>query len=164
MECFLNKNQQNQYPIIMRAYRLIPLLAIALLSSACTKEYVTKEYITEETIIQGAEMNKIDFTVNTWQVNDGYFSAVLPVPEIDDDIVKEGNVEVLLHLTNDIGETVWTPLPRMIVSYDSDLDFYYTTFTDFEWGKGYVSIFVTTTDLFTGDNPGSMSFRVIILR
>ena len=143
----------------MRALKLIPLLAIALLGSACTKEYY------EETIIQGTEMTMLDFNVRSanWQIRDGYFEAVLEVPEITADVVNKGHVQVS-RLYNDNGVKTCTPLPAMRVSVEEldGEDFYYTTYTDFEWSVGFVHIFVTTTDLFTGDNLGDISFRVII--
>jgi len=40
--------------------------------------------------------------------------------------------------------------------------FYYTTFIDYEWTVHTVNIFVTTSDLYTEEVPGDMSFRVII--
>ena len=42
--------------------------------------------------------------------------------------------------------------------------FYFTTFIDYEWTAGAVYIYVTTSDLYTGDRPCDMSFRVIITR
>ena len=60
---------------------------------------------------------------------------------------------------------IWTPLPciRTDVTTGSDGgDYYYTTFIDYEWTVGTVNIFVTTSDLYTGDRPGDMSFRVFI--
>ena len=143
---------------------LLPLMAASLLAAGCTKEYVTKEYY-EETIIQGTEMTMLDFNVRSanWQIRDGYFEAVLEVPEITADVVNKGHVQVS-RLYNDTGVKTWTPLPAMRVSVEEldGEDFYYTTYTDFEWSVGFVHIFVTTTDLFTGDNPGDISFRVII--
>ena len=139
-------------------------MAASLLAAGCTKEYVTKEYY-EETIIQGTEMTMLDFNVRSanWQIRDGYFEAVLEVPEITADVVNKGHVQVS-RLYNDNGVKTWTPLPAMRVSVEEldGEDFYYTTYTDFEWSVGFVHIFVTTTDLFTGDNPGDISFRVII--
>ena len=151
----------------MRALKLIPLLAIALLASACTKEYVTKEYITEETIIQGADMSLIDFNVKSsnWYEGDGYYEAILDVPDITKEVVNNGNVQVSRRYTEG-GSTIWTPLPAMRVSMevlDDGTEFYYTTFIDFEWSEGRVNIYVTTTDLYTGYNPGDMSFRVAIV-
>ena len=167
MEYFLNIDQQTNTRITMRAYRSILLMAIALLAASCTKEYVTKEYITEETIIQGADMSMFDFNVKSsnWQARDGgYFEAILELPEIDQKVVNEGTVQVYRRYT-DNGETVWTPLPAMRVSMEvvDGSDFYYTTFTDYEWSLGKVNVFVTTTDLYTGYNPGDMALRVVIL-
>ena len=138
---------------------LLSLFAAVLLVSGCNKEYVT--------VVQGTEMSFIDFTVrsNQWNVRDGYFEAVLNVPEITSQIVEQGTVTVSRRYND--GGTVWTPLPAMrteIAILEDGSEFYFTTFTDFEWYKGGVSIFVTTTDLYTGDNPGDISFRVGIFQ
>ena len=152
----------------MRATKiLLPLLAAALLTQACTKEYITNEYITEETVIKGADMSLVDFNVrsNNWQLRDGYFEVVLNVPEITKEVVAKGNVQVSRRFDEN-GKTIWTPLPTMRVDVDTaddGSDFYYTTYIDFEWSEGSLSIFVTTTDLYTGNNPGDMAFRVAIL-
>ncbi len=140
------------------------MIAVSIFAVGCTKEYVTNEYY-EETIVKGTEMTMLDFNVRSsnWQMREGYFEAILEVPEITGEVVNDGHVQVS-RLYNDDGIMTWTPLPSMRVSVDKvdDQDFYYTTYTDFEWSAGYVHIFVTTTDLYTGDNPGDISFRVII--
>ena len=41
-------------------------------------------------------------------------------------------------------------------------DYFYTTYIDYEWTVGKVNIFVTMSDLYTGDVPADMSFRVFI--
>ena len=133
------------------------LFAAGLLASGCTKEYYN------DTIVQGLDMTLIDYTgkSNQWNERDGYFEAVLSVPGITKDVVEMGTVTVSRRYND--GGTVWTPLPSMrveMVTLDDGSDFYYTTFTDFEWYEGGISIFVTTTDLYTGDNPGDISFRV----
>ena len=143
---------------------LLPLTGACLLAAGCTKEYITNEYY-DETIIKGTEMTMLDFNVRSsnWLERDGYFEAILEVPEITADVVNDGHVQVS-RLYNDGGVMTWTPLPAMRVGVDQidGQDFYYTTYTDFEWSVGYVHIFVTTTDLYTGINPGDISFRVII--
>ena len=64
---------------------------------------------------------------------------------------------------------VFTPLPFTFTSktYLNDNPYYYSTHVDFEWRKGAVHIYVTTSDLFTGPDddlviPEAMSFRVAI--
>ena len=56
---------------------------------------------------------------------------------------------------------VWTPLPAMRTEKTEE-DIYYTTYVDYEWSLGKVYIFVTASDLYAGENPGDMSFRVAI--
>ena len=150
----------------MRTYRLIPLLAITLLFSACTKEYVTKEYITEQTVIQGAEMTFVDITVDSkdWKDMGGYLKAAKKVDQITKAVFDAGHVQVSACMFDSNNVMTWTPLPMMRVSMTQldGNDFYYTTYTDYEWEAGYVYIYVTTTDLYTGDNPGTCSFRVFI--
>lgn len=149
---------------------ILPLVALALTS--CYKEYVTKQYVTEQTIIQGMDMDLIDFSVKNqnWQIwdveygnpDEGYFEAVLEVPEITKDIVNNGVVHVYRKYT-DQDTPVYTPLPTMRTEKTAD-GIYYTTFTDYEWKLGYVSIFVTASDLFAGEKPVDMDFRVAIMR
>ncbi len=150
----------------MKIRNLFLLLSAAgLLACSCTKEYVTKQYY-EETIVQGMDMTMIDYDISdsNWTLRDGYYEAILDVPEITSEIVEKGLVQVS-RLYMDNGSKIWTPLPAMRVSVttaDDGSDFFFTTYTDFEWSLGTVNVFVTTTDLYTGDTPGDISLRVII--
>ena len=147
---------------------LLILLGAGLLLSGCTKEYITEEYNT----YVGMEMKLIDFEVksNNWtacEVEDGaadqgYFMAELTVPEITQNVVDKGLV-LVYRLFDD---AVWTPLPAMRTEKDADGNIF-TTYTDFEWQKGTVKVFVTSSDLYIGEgqtlvNPGDMYFRVAI--
>ena len=149
---------------------LLPLAAVLLMASGCTKEYVTKQYVTEQKIIQGMDMSLIDFEVKSenWtqrhmdNLNDdeGYYEAILQVPEITDEVIKKGLVLVYERLE----EGIWTPLPAQRTertTVDGN-PFNYTTFTDFEYQKGQVNVFVTTTDLYAGEKPGPKYFRVAV--
>ncbi len=157
----------------MKKYKLLILPLVALLLTSCYKEYVTKQYVTEQTIIQGMDMDLIDFSVENknwqeWDVeygnpNEGYFEAVLEVPEITKDIVEQGVVHVYRKFI-DQETPVYTPLPTIRTEKTPDGEHYYTTVVDYEWKEGYVSIFVTATDLLVGNKPGDMDFRVAIMR
>ena len=149
---------------------LLPLAAVLLMASGCTKEYVTKQYVTEQKIIQGMDMSLIDFEVKSekWaqllveNLNDdeGYYEAILEVPEITDEVIKKGLVLVYECLE----EGIWTPLPAQRTertTVDGN-PFNYSTFTDFEYQKGQVNVFVTTTDLYAGIKPGPKYFRVAV--
>ena len=148
----------------MRTYRLFPLLAVVLLSSACTKEYVTREYITEETNYYGTELTYVDIDVDSkeWRDMGGYFKAEKKVDKITKDVFDNGQVQVSAYTFDSNNVMTWTPLPMIRVSKLEDEDFYFTTYTDYEWEVGYVYIYITTTDLYTGDKPGTYSFRVYI--
>lgn len=148
----------------MKAMRtLILVLAAGLLLTGCTKQYIT----------QGTEMFYLDYDVRSgdWYFceygnysDEGYYTISLGVPDITRDIVKYGNVQVSRYYPQD---EVWTPLPAMRVDtiLDSDgSEIFFTTYTDFEWSKGTVNIFVTASDLYAGDVPGDMTFRVYIIR
>lgn len=150
----------------MKTRNLFFLLVTAcLMAVGCTKEYITQQYIT-----QGMDMTLIDFTVknSNWQIRDvdygnddeGYFQAVLEVPEITKEVVNQGIVLVSRRYT-DNNETIWTPLPSLFTEKTED-SLYYTTTVDYEWKQGYVYIFVTASDLYAGASPGDMSFRVAI--
>ena len=155
------------------------LIAVLALTTGCRKEYITKEYITEQTIVQGLDMTLIDFNVEerNWETrevengndDEGYFEAILEVPEITDKVVKEGKVMVD-RIILDNNSYVFTPLPFTFTTktfLDED-PYYYNTHIDFEWRKGAVHIYVTTSDLYIGgiDSdlivPEAMSFRVAI--
>lgn len=145
---------------------LLPLAAVLLMASGCTKEYVTKQYVTEQKIIQGMDMSLIDFEVKSenWglrgNADEGYFEAILEVPEITDEVIKKGLVLVYERLE----EGIWTPLPaeRTERTIEDGKTINYTTFTDFEYQKGQVNVFVTTTDLYAGTKPGPKYFRVAV--
>lgn len=148
---------------------LIPLAAVLLMATGCTKEYVTKQYVTQQ-VMGGMDMSLIDFEVKSenWtqrymdNLNDdeGYYEAILQVPEITEEVIKKGLVLVYERLE----EGIWTPLPAQRTeraTVDGN-PFNYTTFTDFEYQKGQVNVYVTTTDLYAGQKPGAKYFRVAV--
>lgn len=149
---------------------LLPLAALLLMAGGCTKEYVTKQYVTEQNIVQGMDMSLIDFEVKSgnWTQryidngadDEGFFEAILQVPEITDEVIQKGLVLVYERLE----EGIWTPLPAQRTERDTvdGEPFNYTTFTDFEYQKGQVNVYVTTTDLYAGMNPGNKYFRVAV--
>ena len=165
----LFERDKNKNYLVMKASKyLLILLGAGLLLSGCTREYITEEYIT----YQGMDMKLVDFEVkeNNWTAcsveygaaDQGYFKAELKIPEITQKVVDKGAVLVYKLLDN----SVWTPLPAMRTVIDANNNTY-TTFTDFEWTKGLVTIFFTASDLYIGDdkdliNPGNMTFRVAI--
>lgn len=145
---------------------LLSLLVVGLLAGGCTNKYVTEQY----TIVEGLDMTLIDFTVknNNWgyreveygNPDEGYFEAILEVPEITKDVIEKGVVMVYRRFV-DGGSTIWTPLPAHRTEKTED-GLYYTTIVDFEYSLGRVNIFVTATDLYAGAMPGDMTFRVAI--
>lgn len=151
---------------------IFPLVAMVLLATGCNKEYVTRQYITQQ-VIGGMDMSLIDFEVknDNWAVrevengndDEGYFEAVLEVKEITKEVVEKGLVLVSRRYL-DGSEYIWTPLPAMRTEKTNlnDNPYYFTTYTDFEWSEGKVNIYVTASDLFAGQNPGDMYFRVAV--
>lgn len=145
----------------MRAKKsLFLLLAAGLLLAGCTKEY----------IMQGTETVYYDYDVRSsqWQLWGDTYRAVLDVPGITRDVVANGNVQVSRCFPGENnGVDIWTPLPMMRVEVTEAADggdYYYTTFIDYEWTVGTVSIYVTESDLYTEDRPSEMSFRVFVSR
>lgn len=133
------------------------LFAAGLLFSGCT----------EKVFVPAEEPIKLDYTVyaNQWQLFGDCYRAVLDAPDITRQVVANGNVQVSrCYPGENNGVDIWTPLPyiRTEVIETADGDYYYTTFIDYEWTAGTVSIYVTTSDLYTGDVPGDMDFRVFI--
>ena len=142
------------------------LLALALGAlglTACTKKYYTEEI----TYVQGSKLESADFSVraNQWNVdqNYGYFYVQLNVSQITQDVVGSGAVQVV----RKFDDGVWTPLPIVraeITDAEGGGDYLFSTYIDYEWSLGKVTIYVTATDFYTGDAPGDIYFRVNIFR
>ena len=140
-------------------------MASALMFGSCTK------YIDDSTIIIGADLTVIDYSIKTnqWQVDEdnGYFFVSLNVPEITDEVSKKGAVQVTRKYT-DNGKVYWTPLPIVIPQSEpqdqGEGNYYYSIYVDYEWTVGQLNIFITATDFWTGDIPGDMDFRVSIFK
>ena len=134
------------------------VLAAAILFAGCG----------QDVFVDGTEMSMYDYDVrsNQWQLWGDAYCATLDVPAITRRIVDHGNVQVSRCYPGYGAEAdIWTPLPSMRVEVTEGADggdYYFTTFVDYEWTTGTVNIFVTTSDLYTQDRPGDMSFRVII--
>ncbi len=137
---------------------LFSLLAAGLILVGCT----------EQVFVPGTEVSTYDYDVysSQWELWGDSYRAVLDAPAITRYVVTSGNVQVSrCYPGENNGVDIWTPLPciRTEVAEGSDGgEFYYTTFVDYEWTEGMVSIYVTTSDLYTGDVPPGMSFRVFI--
>ena len=134
------------------------LLAAILSLTGCTE----KVFVPADNVVT----YDYDVRSNQWQLWGDSFMATLDVRDITRYVVTNGNVTVSrCYPGENNGVDIWTPLPciRTDVTTGSDGgDYYYTTFIDYEWTVGTVNIFVTTSDLYTGDRPGDMSFRVFI--
>lgn len=145
----------------MKAMKTLSFLLFAgVLLAGCTKDVY----------VQGTEMTFHDYDVRSsqWQLWGDSWCATLDVPSITQDIIRNGNVQVSRRYPGGMyDEDVWTPLPSMRVEVTEGADggdFYYTTFIDYEWTARTVNIFVTTSDLYTEEVPGDMSFRVFVTR
>ena len=152
----------------MKANRLFffAVTAVVLLCS-CTKELyfgdMTSDRDSGRSGDKGVTMSHYDFTVgsNDWQLataSDGssYLVAFLSVQEIDARVVRDGSVTVSRGYTDDDGYMVWTPLPMVraqALDYNTDTEYLYSEYLDFEWTEGAVYIYFTATDLFVDDDP-----------
>ena len=143
----------------MKAIKTLSFLLLAgLLLASCSRDVY----------MQGMDMTMYDYDVRSsqWQLWGDSWCASLEVPAITQSVLRNGNVQVSRRYPGNMHEDdVWTPLPSMRVEVTEGSDggdFYYTTFTDYEWTVRTVNIFVTTSDLYTEEVPGDMSFRVIV--
>ena len=143
----------------MKALKILFLaLSAGLFLAGCSKDVY----------LQGTQMSYYDYDVRAsqWEAKDGYYTARLEVPAITNQVVRNGNVQVSrCYMGQTEDDDVWTPLPAMRVESvpaDDGGEYIFTTFTDYEWSAWTVDIFVTMSDLYMGDPPGSMSFRVFV--
>ena len=154
----LHKVGKTRIQSLMKTKRLfLFLFAAGLFLTSCSNDVlVTNQVLTYD----------YDVRSNQWQLFGDCYRAVLDVPDITRRVVANGNVQVSrCYPGENNGYDIWTPLPciRTEVTEGADGgDYYYTTFIDYEWTVGTVSIYVTASDLYTGDRPNDMSFRVFI--
>lgn len=124
----------------------------------------------QRVVVPGSNVVKLDYDVysSQWQEFGDCYRAVLDVPDITQSVLERGNVTVSrCYPRENQGKDVWTPLPCIrteVTEAEGGGDYFFTTFVDYEWTLGTVSIFVTTTDLFTGEVPPDMFFRVFVTK
>ena len=116
----------------------------------------------------------INWTVSSWNyssANDNnYYYASRDVDIIDNDIFRNGNVQIYRVYDGD----AQTPLPYVrpqeysVIIEDQEQWFSYVETVDYEFGIGYVSVFYTASDFAYeeegGENiiPPAMNFRIVI--
>ena len=149
---------------------LLATAALSLLSlSSCYKD----TYIQDD----GVQMKHIDYTVyNTdWAKEElpggGYLlSVMLNVPQITRDVVNYGSVTVSRRLTDNQGNTFWTPLPVVRAeseNYGTEDEVLYSTYLDYEWTTGQVYVYFTATDFYVDPDKATwpdMDLRVTIFQ
>ena len=111
-----------------------------------------------------------DWDMVTTDNGTSYLMAKLSVPEIDAKVVNEGSVTVSAGYTDNDGYTVWTPLPMIrprALDYNTEDEYLYTEYMDFEWTEGFVYIYFTATDFFVAEDSSNWPeayLRVTILK
>lgn len=143
-----------------KRFFLFLLFAAGLLMTGCTEKVIMPG---------GAQVVKLDYDVRAsqWELYGDCFRATLDVRDITSSVVARGKVDVSRCYRGELdGQDVLTPLPyiRTEMTEVDGNDYIFTTFIDYEWYKGTVNIYVTTSDLFTEYNPGDMSFRVYVTK
>lgn len=143
----------------MKALKILFLvLSAGLFLAGCSKDVY----------LQGTQMSYYDYDVRAsqWEADAaGYYTVTLEVPAITNHVVRNGNVQVSrCYMGQTENDDVWTPLPAMRVESTmvDGQEYIFTTYTDYEWSARTVDVFVTASDLYMGDPPGSMSFRVFV--
>ena len=118
----------------------------------------------------GSDVVKLDYDVRSsqWQVFGDSYRVVLDAPDITPRVVSRGDVKVSrIYPRENNGTDILTPLPCIrteVIEGTGGSDYFYTTFIDYEWTTGTVSIFVSTSDLDTSVVPGDMAFRVFVTK
>ena len=155
----------------MKANRLFlsAIAAVALLSSC------SKDFFFEDVKDNSIQMSHYDYSVRSsdWELatsNEGgyYLFTTLSVPEITRNVVNNGTVTVSWGQKGDDGNTIWTPLPAVrahVMDYDTENEYLYSTYLDYDWTVGSVYVYLTATDLFVEDESEwpSLKLRVTIL-
>ena len=140
---------------------LLFLFAAGLMLTGC----VEKVYVPS-----GSDVVKLDYDVRSsqWQVFGDSYRVVLDAPDITPRVVSRGDVKVSrIYPRENNGTDILTPLPCIrteVIEGTGGSDYFYTTFIDYEWTTGTVSIFVSTSDLDTSVVPGDMAFRVFVTK
>lgn len=94
--------------------------------------------------------NTLSFNSSDWTLSGSLYSTTIIATGITQDIVDNGAVTVF----NQSGtSTSWTALPYTFVN----------TAYRYEFGVGFVNLYVTNTDGTTPTNPGSETYRVVII-
>ena len=158
----------------MKAKRLFILLALAAVAmlSACNKYEVYEGVLLyqRDFNVKSTDWSVLEATDASGNPNGGYILSVkLNVPEITQKVVEYGQVTVSRKLYDEKGNVYWTPLPcsrAEAIDYNTEKEYLYSTYLDYEWGYGNVDVFFTATDLYVDenkDNRPAMELRVTVM-
>ena len=134
--------------------KIILLFAIALVVVSC--EVSTPQPLSTKQIIN-IGVNKADWVEST-DVNgqNRYYSCHFSMPEINSTIYNDGSVVVYYEENN-----AQQQLPYVRHFQNKAGDFWTQT-VDFDYTKGGLDIYVTTSD-FAAITPDGMNFRVVLM-
>lgn len=116
---------------------------------------------------QGEGMNWEVLTLNcpktAWSyVKDGgYFTAHFNVDALTKFICEEGSTTCYIVYSDGVQAVL--PSTRYYSQKNSDDTYYYwSSTTDYEFYAGGVDVYYTASDFYDGDNPGDMTFRLVL--
>lgn len=145
-------------------------IAAVVLMSSCTKEFIFHDDDSLKMSHYDYAIRSSDWTLIESYDGGNYLATTLSVPEITRDVVNNGTVTVSWGQKDDNDNIIWTPLPvvrAQALEYDTDNEYLYSTYLDYEWTVGNVYVYFTATDLFVEESQSdwpSYDLRVTILK
>lgn len=115
----------------------------------------------------------INLTVPTddWELvssTDGtnpYYRAKFDVPELDDFIYDQGLTKCYIEFNRGTNNAYQQELPyvRHFEAYENDQQIIWTQTVDYDFGIGFVNVYVTFSDFFVDERPETMDFRLVLM-
>lgn len=95
-----------------------------------------------------------------------YYYVTFDVPELDDFIYAQGLTKCYIEFNRGTDSAYQQELPyvRHYEAYnDNDEQIIWTRTVDYDFGIGFVNVYVTFSDFYVDDRPEAMDFRLVLM-
>lgn len=95
-----------------------------------------------------------------------YYYATFDVPELDDFIYDQGLTKCYIEFNRGTDNAYQQELPyvRHFEAYnDNNEQIIWTQTVDYDFGIGFVNVYVTFSDFFVDERPETMDFRLVLM-